>query len=486
MHSSLFSYSISRPWPFKWFTPTVVVGGVVATIFFSILNFISSGYSLTVQYSRDPNTTTSQIWFNHWPSFLTSKIQPTCQAVNLPINTELLTNNTALTYSLTAVYQGIGENSQNFSSELIYYNNFLQNCSINSIELRLQSTDRTASQIAVSPWGIDVLGYVTCNIDLGTYVSTFVNLTAEYNYVPDTASIYSGFYAFIGQNKETSASLYWGESLLSMHWVQLASDMHQEVPIDVWGGEVDVDLISQGVIYFAPNNGTVTDFMDTDYFDVGFRFIVPRTDNTYQVIWNSQSQNISFVSGEPISGYTPPDIWSSADRFVKSFHSTILTDLGQISSSPNILTNATLLEHFTSDFSQILDLSYHESTLDPGPAKAAYTPLDSTMGALGVRPSVLSAEYLCQVPRQKPTGDMLVAVLIADLVLLQALWQVFKLVVGGILTHQDRKANFCKGCLNQQLLDDVDEEVTSAKAQHSASGDLETILVESHQSLISK
>ncbi len=44
MDSSMFSYNISRPYPFRWFTPVVFVGGAIALVLFSLLNLVSTGY----------------------------------------------------------------------------------------------------------------------------------------------------------------------------------------------------------------------------------------------------------------------------------------------------------------------------------------------------------------------------------------------------------------------------------------------------------
>lgn len=46
MASSMFDYSISRPYPFRWFTPVVIVGGAIALVLFSFLNLVSTGYYL--------------------------------------------------------------------------------------------------------------------------------------------------------------------------------------------------------------------------------------------------------------------------------------------------------------------------------------------------------------------------------------------------------------------------------------------------------
>ena len=44
MHSSMFNYAVSRPYPVRWFTPVVFVGGTIALVLFSFLNFVATGY----------------------------------------------------------------------------------------------------------------------------------------------------------------------------------------------------------------------------------------------------------------------------------------------------------------------------------------------------------------------------------------------------------------------------------------------------------
>ena len=45
MASSIFEYGVSRPYPFRWFTPVAFIGGTVALVLFSLLNFLSTGYT---------------------------------------------------------------------------------------------------------------------------------------------------------------------------------------------------------------------------------------------------------------------------------------------------------------------------------------------------------------------------------------------------------------------------------------------------------
>ena len=43
-----FTYSLSRPYPYKWFTWVVIIGGICAIAFFSIVNLAANGYDLIV------------------------------------------------------------------------------------------------------------------------------------------------------------------------------------------------------------------------------------------------------------------------------------------------------------------------------------------------------------------------------------------------------------------------------------------------------
>lgn len=132
-------------------------------------------------------------------------------------------------------------------------------------------------------------------------------------------------------------------------------------------------------------------------------------------------------------GINPP-IWIEADNLAKALESTILTDLGQQDAHPNILADADLIQHFSSNFSMItdvaqvgwwptLDLNKTGKTLDDeylvGPAIQDYNTLKDTTGPLGVRPSVFAMNYLCSVPQRKSTQSLLISLTIADLVSLR-------------------------------------------------------------------
>lgn len=125
--------------------------------------------------------------------------------------------------------------------------------------------------------------------------------------------------------------------------------------------------------------------------------------------------------------------------------------------------------------------------LDPiaGPAKDAFSTLNST-GPLGIHPSVLAATYLCEVPRQKLMGTLIVSVLVADLVFLQALWIALKLVVVGYLKRKEMQANLCEGCLQQKELLLGPEEMGLEPTQVRRGSSDEMIALDKRQSLLAQ
>ncbi|XDG09694.1 hypothetical protein ABKA04_009309 [Annulohypoxylon sp. FPYF3050] len=446
-YESFFSYGVTRPFPFRWFTPGAIIGGIVCLALFTFLNFASSGYNLVVQISSNPNGTTAEgSWLQHWPSFLTAKVQPTCEPANLPVNSQIFTNQTALTYTLTSVWQyDTATGGYIAFPSLSYYNNVLENCSVASIEMNLEALDRAANQFAYSEWGAVLRSYATCQIATSTGV-VFFNLTQTYEYVPSTAS-YTDIYKFLGtgflsRNHTTRASLWWGESLMSMYWGAVTWQMQAERKNKTNNNEFG---IRKGTVSFMLN-GTFSDIQDLHFFSTDYRFIIDKGGAYYDVIHpGTLPSNIAkpLTAGSLNSVSEYPNIWVKADTLAKSTYSTILTDLGQTAIVPNILNDEGLLTYFTSNFSQI-----RMANFKAGPGNDSFNTLKSTTGPLGVTPSVITTTYLCQVPQLKSAGNLILAIIVADLVLLQSMWQLYKIIAEWYLTSRQPSANYCQGCMN--------------------------------------
>lgn len=133
------------------------------------------------------------------------------------------------------------------------------------------------------------------------------------------------------------------------------------------------------------------------------------------------------------NGY--PNIFIAADTLVKATYSTVLTDLGQTTATQNILTSSRLLTHFTANLSALADLSkspvvdYGMYNSLGGPMNEPYKANSENDAIFSFDPSVINTSYLCQVSKIKSAGNLLVSIIIADLVFLQALWKILVFIV---------------------------------------------------------
>ncbi|MCJ1318860.1 hypothetical protein MMC15_004192 [Xylographa vitiligo] len=265
-----------------------------------------------------------------------------------------------------------------------------------------------------------------------------------YDYVPETVA-FSSLYRFLGTNflsrdAENRASLYWGESLMSVYWAYLTRSMQ-----DIRANATDFGVagIRKGTITFTRSNNSISNIADLNFFVVDYRFVIDQGLGDFSIIHPGLYNDSSSVATlNSIDAY--PNIWIQADSLVKSTYSTILTDLGQVSSMPNILTDGNTLQYFTSNFSLALQ---HIANAVPGPATQDYDTLQASTGPLQITPSVINADYICQTPQLKSGGSLFLAVLVADLVFLQATWSIFTLTTGWLLLQKTPSANHCQGCV---------------------------------------
>ncbi|KAK5226548.1 hypothetical protein LTR47_009005 [Exophiala xenobiotica] len=321
------------------------------------------------------------------------------------------------------------------SPALTYLNNPIQNCQISNIQIELESEDRSTTQYGWNAWGEYLQASITCSIH-GNDGEIFFNLTTDYDFVPATAQFptgnYStqvGLFSFVTSNATAKASLWWGESLLSQYWSFVSSQMQT-----IRGEEVN--NLRKGTIHFSQSDASqpLQDITDLRFFNIDYRYITNTVGGAgVDILAPSQEQFKQTVSSLASSD-TSPNVWIASDSLAKSFYSTIMTDLGQISAAPNILTNATTLQYFTKNITDM-----QKSTLNaiPGPATDSYDALKAQTGPLQTSASVISTKYLCQVPTRKSWGSLFTSILVADLVFMQALWKVFTMCTDAWLSHKD-------------------------------------------------
>jgi hypothetical protein len=167
-----------------------------------------------------------------------------------------------------------------------------------------------------------------------------------------------------------------------------------------------------------------------------------------------------------------PDIWIEADTFAKVFYSVILADLGQPPSPSQILGNASLLAFFSKNITDMKQ-GYKVETyfLPAGPANTSYRADDEKNGKLDITPSVFFTEYLCQVPTLKSAGSLILAVLVADLVFLNAAWMLLNWFAGLRLESKGQMVYYCAGCAGGAVMEMSDVEANdNAKIRTRTSG----------------
>lgn len=167
-HRSLFSYNITRPYPYKWFTPVTIVAFCLLTILISYLNYATIAFDPEVVNSADYNGTTGDRSYLHGlPKLLASKNEPTCQPATLPLNGLVFTNHSFFKYEIIGIKREQSSDNDDMAlmPALTYSNNVLEDCQIASIQLEASSQDRTTLQMVTQLWGMKVNTYATCRVN---------------------------------------------------------------------------------------------------------------------------------------------------------------------------------------------------------------------------------------------------------------------------------------------------------------------------------
>ena len=442
MHSSFFNYNIQKPYPFRWFTPVVLTGGLALAVLLSVLNFVQNSYVLVVEYVDNPNTTISQgVWYKNWPSYLTNGVQPTCQPTNLPVNTQFFTNQSGLMWTVTSYFA----NKANPVAlpSLPYLNNVLEDCDVSELRVGYDGTNGGSNDVDVSilqysAWSVEVRAFVTCSVSTSSG-NTFINATAVYDAL--TPYEMTGVNDFISKNATSRASMFWSAILLRAYWIQAVNKIWT---VNDDGFQDRGTSLSKGVVTLYPNKNESAianfGFFDLQYdflqHGAAFGFTGPLNSAAFYI--NNQNNKTSY-----------PDIWESVDQLAQAAFSAVLADLGQtqLPVQSSLVRDAGTIQRKTSSFNDsshwnlpggIPNMLVHES-YDSRQASSSAT------GNLGLSPSVVATKYLCQIPQRKPFGDIFVSVLLADLVFLQSAWKLYTLLVDKLLLQRHLDAMCCAG-----------------------------------------
>jgi hypothetical protein len=450
---SSFSYSITRPYPYRWFTPTAVIGGIILAVLFSAVNFFSNAYNMITITTNNPDVVEADHWSGRVPGTLTSKIQPKCEDAIIPVGSNINTNQTVLSYQLVRVQD---------HPALAYHNMPLQSCELTQILIDFQTNNgRQAALVDRSAWGVTVNADITCDIPNTQDPHKTMALRARYDPLSWTAE--PGVSGFIRVNASTPGFL-WAETLLLGFWTETVTAItHQTANRFDTSDTTDSQFnLSSGYIAFER---PLLDIKNASFFLDGQYAFFGNTSQGHKGNYSSQTN----TSYETLITNAPwPNIWAPADRLAKAMFSAIAADLGQTSTEyvsadgtptdMSMITTPDRLHHWTENLTQIWDastVSNKDSLLGYGWMQM--TKYQTSRYPVTFSPSTISATYVCQVPRLKSGANIFISILIADLVLLRAAWTLYNYIVDYFLKTRHPDANLCLGCVERNR-DDAAEE----------------------------
>lgn len=139
------------------------------------------------------------------------------------------------------------------------------------------------------------------------------------------------------------------------------------------------------------------------------------------------------------------DIGRPVHRFATRFYSTILADMGQ-AKGKTVLTDAELIQQYVLEGYDVASIIGINATVFT--AQQAFHQAMAKTGPLSISNSTFNSQYICQVPHHRSFGSMVIAVLVADIVFLQALYQILTLATTWYLERTDKRSGFAGGVNN--------------------------------------
>ncbi|KAH7487102.1 hypothetical protein BFJ63_vAg9465 [Fusarium oxysporum f. sp. narcissi] len=387
MHSSWFSYPITRPFPFRWFTPVAIVGGLILMVLFTIINLASSAFYLKPIFTDDPNGTTTQSvrWFMKAPLNWDNNMKVKCQPKILSVGDRVFSTNLGFQYSVKALTSSDDDSDfRKTYPSIAYLNNTLEDCYLTRVDINLRKSDARAS----NSWWL-------------SWITTFTDATASCNVM-------------------TSEGL------------------------------VNITL---GVEYTGQSDHIYDYVIEDDY-------------KTHATL-----NDTSFIKTDPKNQFVPV-VWESL-HYTRILHSLIAVDLGN-QNAPNLLLDKKDLQYailppddpnrkngsFLNDSSLTGQATRYAQIPTPGAPlpptdknlvllNETYDRFASEMGPLESNDATIVSQYLCSVPQSKSPGIMLLAILLADLVFLQAAWVIYNWIAGSMLSESQMQT--CQGCVESPV-----------------------------------
>ncbi|KAK5136246.1 hypothetical protein LTR08_003853 [Meristemomyces frigidus] len=430
---NIFSYPVTRPYPFKWFAWVALIGGVVFTTLFSFIAVAANGYNIESIYTTDPNSTLHKpLWFQKLPLSWANTIEATCQAAQLTPGATYFTSNLGLTYSLSKMWrEDIHSGDDEVVPAAAYKNAPLYGCEVALIHVELSRLDFTRFPGNSWSWGATTAdATATCTIytESGPLKA---DLVVQLPIAKDYDQILS---RFLSLQKYIRTSMWCGAQLLHAWYDKIPYGMGYSRP------ERDTTASWDHGDITLTRNPNMSDYTDLKFFICTVKLM---TDKGGLSTFEFPNHTVEDWANQA-KQYDLPKISTTVDVFAKIFYSLVLSDLGVNDTSNALLTpggilylqsrNDTDLANATNKGDAgVVGLTRNITVnSDNGHNNISnlYDSLVKDLGtpSLNTTPSTIFTQYLCSVPKQKGAGSLFFSVLIADLVFVQALWTVLNWV----------------------------------------------------------
>jgi hypothetical protein len=284
-----------------------------------------------------------------------------------------------------------------------------------------------------------------CNILNDDGIST-INFSASYATVATE-------YAYVAiDNATTHASVWWGTRLLNNYFTGLQYIMSGNLTGS------STTFTAAGMTF---SSGNATSIKDVHLFSPWFYFLVSdgRIANDVPADISTLYNNLSLWSSPPLT---------EGLFFAKVLSSLVLVDLGN-SQAPNLLLDPDMLQYAlnpSDDFnrqpkaalgsgSPAYDWFKFEGISPPGqphitensvPMDQSYAAFSNQTGHLKTQNASIYTQYICSAPRKKSTPTIFLLVVVADYVLFQLWWLIFKFFADGHYSEKSPTTNYCQGC----------------------------------------
>ncbi|THZ23198.1 hypothetical protein D6C89_05634 [Aureobasidium pullulans] len=447
-----FSYSVTREYPYKWFTPVAIVGGILLTVLFSAINFYSTAYTMVTTTTPYRESFLSRRWPRYIPDIFTSKIQPWCEPSVIPAHSYFNTNQSGLTYELFSV-----EGEDFSTAALNYTGGSIDECAVEKLSIRFEtSNSRSPVQMSTSDWEVTVSSFIICEIEEHPVLLITRYGPMSMDIMDSKGSLPLGFYGHLseGQLSMPTPGLYWAEQLSKAFWLEtLVAITNETIQESAAGTAASRYNLSSGFITLYPRSDSQgMDMKNESFFGyVEWAFFDQARGQRY--MGSSYDEGIIGLGRNK----SWPNVWSQVDRLGKAMVSTNYRDLGQwqLPSQANMLSSPESLRYWTANFSTNLAQSpnwlmerWPLSTFDDMEEDFFVTDL------LNITTSSIITTYMCQEPVLKSWANVIVSILVADLVFLRTAWSLYNLIVGYFLKSRHPDANICEDCLARKKEED--------------------------------